>query len=80
MNTSFSRVLGRLVIEVKAAIADFHEYVSCTSKFCIEDDFTSEEFLIEFDALLNIRSKDMYVMDMTNQGWFLLSVTNSIVV
>jgi hypothetical protein len=72
VNTSLPRVLGRLIIEVKTSVTNLNEYVSCTSKFCIEDDLAFEEFFIELNALLNIRRKDVYVMNVTNQFGLLL--------
>ena len=72
VNTSLTRVLGRLIIEVKTSVTNLNEYVSCTSKFCIEDDLASEEFFIELNALLNIRRKNMDMMDVTNQFGLLL--------
>jgi hypothetical protein len=67
MNTSSSWVLRGLIIEMKPSVSNLNEYISCTRKFSIENDLASKAFLIELDALLNIRSKNMDVMDVTNQ-------------
>jgi len=72
VNASPPGVPGWLVIEVKSAMADLHEYVSCAGEFRIENDLAPEKFLVELDALINIRSKDMNMMDVTNQFGLLL--------
>lgn len=72
MNASPPGVLGWLVIEMKSAMADLHEYVSCAGEFRIENDLAPEEFFVKLDALVNIRSKDMNMMDVTNQFGLLL--------
>lgn len=59
--------LGRLIIEVDPAAADSHEYVSRTRKLLIENHPAPEEFFVECDGLLNIRGKNMNMMNMTNQ-------------
>lgn len=72
VNASPPGVLGWLVIEMKSAMADFHEHVSCASEFRIEDDLSPEKFFVELDALVNIRSKNMYMMNVANQFRLLL--------
>lgn len=67
MNASPYGVLGRLVIEVEPPMADLHEHISCAGEFRIENDLALEELLVKFDALVDIRSEDMNVMDVTNQ-------------
>jgi hypothetical protein len=68
VNTSLARVLRRLVVEMKPPIANLNEYVSCPSKVSVENNFASKKFFVELDALINIRSKNMYVMNVTNQN------------
>jgi hypothetical protein len=59
--------LGCLIVEVKPSAPDSHEYVSCTRKLFVKNDPAPEELFVEPDGLLNIRSKNMNVMNMTNQ-------------
>ena len=68
MDVSSNRVLRWLVIQVKPAVADFYKYVSFTSQYGVEDDLTSKEFFVEIDTLIDIRGKDMNVMNVTNQN------------
>ncbi len=68
MNVSPSSVLGSLVIKVKSPMADLHEDVSCTDEFRIEDDLAPEKFFIKLDAPIDIRSKDMNMMDVASQS------------
>jgi len=72
VNASPPGVLGWLVIEVKSAMADLHEYVSCAGEFRIENDLAPEKFFVELDTLLNIRRKNMHVMNVANQFGLLL--------
>jgi len=72
VNASPPGVLRWLVIEVKSAMADLHEYVSCASEFRIQDDLALEKFFVELDASVNIRCKNMNVMNVTNQFGLLL--------
>lgn len=58
---------GWLIVEVKPAAADSHEYVSRAGQLLVENHPAPEEFFVERDALLNIRGKNMNVMNMTNQ-------------
>ncbi len=78
VNASPSGVLGGLVIEVKSATADLHEYVSCADEFRIEDDVAPEKFFIELDAFVNIRSKNMNMMDVANQFGLRLNRKNGL--
>ena len=72
VNTSSNRILRWLIIEMEPSVTNFNEYVSCTSKFSIEDNPTTKELLVELNTLFDIRSKDMYVMNVTKQLQFLL--------
>jgi hypothetical protein len=54
VNTSFTRVPGRLIVEMEPPVTDFNKNVSCTGKLCVEDNPAAEKFLVELDALLNI--------------------------
>ena len=67
MNTSPTRVLRWLIIEMEPSVTNFNKNVSCTSKFCVKDNLASKEFLVELDALLNIRSKNMNMVNVTSQ-------------
>ena len=77
MNASPTWVLGGLIIEMKPSVSNFHKNVSRASKFCVKNNFPFKKFLIELDALLNIRGKNMYVMDVTNQVGLLLIMLRS---
>jgi hypothetical protein len=78
VNTSLARIFGRLIVEMEPPITNFDEYVSCASKLSIEDNLTSEKFLVKLDALLNIRSKNMDVMDVATQPQLSLSFVKSV--
>ena len=54
------------------AIADSYKYVSFAGQYGVEDNFTPKEFFIELDTFINIRGKDMNVMNVTNHSRFLL--------
>jgi len=68
MDISSNRILRWLVIEVNPAIADSDKYVSFTCQYGVEDNLTPKEFFIELDTFINIRGKDMNVMNVTNQN------------
>ena len=72
MNTSSNEVFRRLVIEMKPSFANSHEHISGACKFSIENDAAPEKFLVEPYAIINIRSKNMHVMNVTNQNCLLL--------
>ena len=63
---------------MKPSVSNFHKDVPRPSKFCVKNNFRFKKFLIELDALLNIRSKNMDVMDVTNQVGPLLFMLRSI--
>lgn len=68
MDISSNRILRRLVIQVNPAIADFYKYVSFTSQYGVEDNLAAKEFFVEIDTLINIRSKDVHMVNVTNQN------------
>jgi len=70
MDISSQGILWWLVIEVKASIADFYKHVSFASKFCIKDNLPPKKLFVELDALIDIRRKNMDMMNVTNQIQF----------
>jgi hypothetical protein len=42
---------------VNPAIADSDKYVSFTGQYSVEDNLTSEEFLVELDTFIDIEAK-----------------------
>ncbi len=68
VDISPNRILRWLVIEVNPAIADFDKYVSFAGQYRVENNLTPKEFFIELDTFINIRGKDMNVMNVTNQN------------
>jgi hypothetical protein len=71
MDISPDRILRWLVIEVNPSVADSDKHVSFPCQYGVEDDLAAKEFFIELDTLINIRSKDMNVVNMTSHPRFL---------
>jgi hypothetical protein len=65
-----------LVIEVNPAIADSHKYVSFSCQYGVQDNVTPKEFFVKLDTFINVRGKDMNVMNVTDHCWFLLRCEN----
>ena len=68
MDISSNRVLRWLVVEMHPASADSDKYVSLSSQYGVEDNAAPKEFFVKLHAFINVRSKDMNVMNVTNHS------------
>ena len=68
MDIASDRILGWLVIKVDSSPADPHEYIPCACKFGIHQDVGVEYIPVESDTSIDIRSKDVDMMQIVGHS------------
>jgi len=63
VNASRARFFRELVVKMDPACADLHEDIACAGDLHIEYDLPSKKGPVKFQALSDIRCKEMYMVD-----------------